>query len=282
MKAIIEDIARQLVILNASWLSEVRTVGYRATTEKGVVITDFENEIGITDRDGNSGYIRFAADTNFTRQESRALTSCVPSSRYTFKLRLVVIAKTETPEDLALLLSTQINALQLTYTNINNIKCSVTSGGSNSAAITRNEGGEQINSTYRTVFVDFDLMFDWINDCDQIQIIMNCDNCTTTLDLGCIQHCETITVHADIAYTGTATLNTFFNGITVTQSFEVTEGEDMEVPLSGLNENYEYSIQFRDVNGEVIPVFGGEHEQGHNEGEHVGEEYDCIKITLVP
>jgi hypothetical protein len=271
IKELIEDVARQLVVLNASWLSEVRTIGYVQSTTEGKVITDQLNEIGITDVRGNSGYIRFQTDQNFTREEiTRRTTSCnFTSSKYTYRLRLIVVATTETPEDLSLLLSTQINSFA--YTG-NNVRTRVTGGGSHSANIVKEEGGSDWNPNYRAIYVDFTLSFDWRNDCDQIAIKMNCDNCTSTYDLGCIQHCKEVELETVATYTGVATLNTQFNGIVVTQSFDVTEGDPITVPMDGLNENYEYNIQLRDEDGEIIELTFGS----------PSENYDCFKIKTQP
>lgn len=271
VQSIIQDIARQLVTINAAWLSEVRTIGY-VVRDPDIVITDFENEIGLTDRSKNSGYIRFRQDINFNREDIPARNSCgIQSSRYTHYLRLVIAAKTTTPEDLSMLLATQLNSMALTFTGIDNIKVRVLSGGSNSISITKGEASkDQLNSEYRAVYVDFNLQLDWRNDCDQIQITMACDNCTSTYDLGCVQHCEDIVISATIAEAGTATLNTNFNGVLVTQSFEVEVGDEITVPMSGLNENYEYSIQILNSSGEVIELTFGD------------ATYDCFTVKLMP
>jgi len=279
VESLIHSVAQKLVIANASWLSEIRTIGHMLRkSEEGLIITDGENEIGISDRDGNSGYIRFASDVNMTREDIRSLTSCnVTSSRYTYRLRLVVVAKTETPEDLTLLLATQINSMALTYANIRNIKARVNSGGSNSYSVARGEGAkEQISNTYKAVYIDFSLMFDWANDCDQIEINMTCDNCIETTDYGCYQHCSDILVLALVAASGVATVNTKFNGIVVTQSITVVAGENITLDLSGWNEDYLYTIQILNADGFTIQIYS------KTDTGKVGVRYDCLTIKLLP
>lgn len=281
---LIREIIVNLQTENASWLSEIRGVGYAYTSEiegkRQIRITDFENEIGITDIRVNSGYLRFRNDNNFQSQELPRIVSCARVFRYTYQFRLVVACITSTPENLAFLLATQLNSMSFDKPTT---QITVTAGGSNSYNVALNEGSEQINAEYRVVYVDFNLVFN--HKCEPIPVTMDCPNCTSTLDLGCLQHCDTLTVHADIAYSGTATLHTTFNGNMVVQTFEVTSGEDLEVPMSGLNENYEYVIQFRDEDGELIPIFDADHGgqgHGHDGDDHGGHEYDCIKITLKP
>lgn len=266
---LITDLARQLVVLNASWLSEIRSVGYMNTIDDKIIISDGENEIGITDTEGNSGYIRFAKDQNFTVSQIKSYTSCRTARNFKYYLQLTIVAKTSTPENLTLLLSTQIHSMNFTG---DNVVAEVTGGGSNSISVAKKEGITQTNSTYRAVYLDFTLSFDWRKDCDQIPITMACDNCTNIYDFGCLQHCLEVTLGTNSSYTGTATLNTFFNGTVITQSFDVTVDEPIVVPMDGLNENYEYNIQLMDSDGEVIVLTFGS----------PSEEYDCFKIKLLP
>lgn len=281
---LISEISQQLVTENAAWLSEVRAIGYMTKSEDRLVITDGENEIGITDREGNSGYIRFMeGGDNFSVTEIPAYTSCKNVFRYTYRLRLVIVAKTNTPENLSLLLASQLNGM--TFSD-KSAKVRVSGGGTNSVQVSLAEGSEQINPNFRVLYLNFTLQLDLRGDCE-IPVQMACEPCDNFYDLGCVKHCKTITVHAHVEYTGTATLNTFFNGIMVTQSFEVTETEDLEIPMTGLNENYEYIIQIRDEDGEIIPLFfdHGHDENGHGHGGgqgHDGHEYECFKIQLVP
>jgi len=274
IRELISDVARQLVTENSGWLSQIRTLGYLQResildARDKLIVTDGENEIGITDVRGNSGYIRFRADQNFTRDDIASYTSCASSSRYNYFLRLVVVAKTGTPENVSLLLSTQLNSF--VYAG-DNFKTRVTGGGSHSVNISKAEGIDQLNNTYRVMYLDFTLSFDWRKDCDQIPFEMDCDNCLNIYDMGCMQHCGDIELEQVSDFTGTATLNTFFNGNTIVQSFPVTEGETVVIPMDGLNENYEYNIQLKDSAGEVITLVFGSPE----------ENYDCFKIKLTP
>lgn len=268
---LITNLAAQLVARNASWLSEIRTLGYLNSTEEGKFVTDFKDEIGLTDREGNSGYIRFQEGENFSTQEVPRYTSCSSSTRYVFRLRLVIAAKTESPENLALLLSTQINSLEFLDKTVH---ARVQSGGSNSPQIVQAEGGEQLNNEFRVVYVNFNLQFDWRKDCDTIPIIMSCSNCTSTIDLGCRQHCDAVPTFTPATETATYTLNTFFNGVVVTQSFPVTEGADISVPMAGLNESYEYDIQVRNSDGEIVEL--------KLEDDPSALNYDCFRVKLLP
>jgi hypothetical protein len=272
IRELISDVARQLVTENSGWLSQIRTLGYLQNIDSKIIISDNENEIGITDVRGNSGYIRYRTDQNFTVDEltaSERYTSCGSGSRYSYFLRLVVVAKTSTPENVSLLLSTQLNSF--TYTG-DKVKTRVTGGGSHSVNISKTEGIDQLNNTYRVMYLDFTLSFDWRKDCDQIPFEMDCDNCLNIYDMGCMQHCGEIELEQVSEFTGIATLNTFFNGNTIVQSFPVTEGEPVVIPMDGLNENYEYNIQLKDAAGEVITLVFGSPE----------ENYDCFKIKLTP
>lgn len=267
---IIQELSTELVTINASWLSEIRAVGYMVSGEAGKIVEIDGLESGVTDRSGNSGYIRHMEGANFSVEQIPTFNSCVSASRYTFRMRLVVVAKTSTPENVAVLLSTQLNNFE--YSADKSVKVRVSQGGSNSYSVVQNEGGEQINNEYRAIYLDFTIAFDWRKDCDQISVTMNCTNCTTVYELGCKQHCESIELPVDSEYTGTATLNTNFNGVMVSQSFEVTTGEPITVPMAGLNEDYEYNIQLRNEEGEVITLSIGS----------PSVDYDCFSVKLMP
>jgi len=99
---------------------------------------------------------------------------------------------------------------------------------------------------------------------------MSCTNCTNVFDFGCIPHCEGLFIGQNATETGTWTLHTNFNGTSVIQEFEVVDGEEIELPMSGLNESYEFSIQIKDSEGTVF-TFTIE-----------DIEYNCVKITLLP
>lgn len=269
-KEIIQEIAESLLSQN-DWLSEIRTIGYLSKPSGDrLVVIDGKDEIGITDRSGNSGYIRFRSDTNFRVTKIPSFSSCFQSSRYTYDLRLIVVVKTEAPENIALLLSTQLNAIRpITGTQT---KCEVQSGGSNSLAIVKTEGGEQWNNNYRAMYIDFTMSFDWRDDCQLIETDMSCTNCTNTQDLGCVPHCDEVTIPVDVP-SGEYTLLTIFNGTSVIQKFDFTDEDPsgyLTVPMSGLNESYQYDIQIKNSDGEVIEWTIDE------------TTYNCFRIQLLP
>lgn len=269
--ALISEFSQKLLVANASWLSEIRAIGYLnresiLNARDKLVVTDGKDEIGITDTSGNSGHIRFVEGQNFTSQELQSTTSCDTAWRYTFRLRLVVVAKTETPEDLALLLATQVNAMTLS----GGAKARTTGGGMNSAQIVLQEGGTQWNNNYRAVAIDFNLIFDYRGNC-AIPITMTCPECESFVDIGCLPACGPITIQPS-TYTGTMTLAAVFNGNLIQIGFEVTEGEPIQVPTNGLNSDYEYQIRLFDEDGNHVPVQLGPSD----------EPKDCIKVKLLP
>ena len=269
---IINQIAESLLSSN-DWLSEIRSIGYlsRPTGEGAnskLVVTDGEREIGITDREGNSGYIRFRSDQNFRVQKITAYTSCYPSSRYIYDLRLIVVVKTTAPENIAMLLSTQLNSMRPTIGS--QTRVDVQSGGTNSLSVVKNEGGEQWNNNYRAMFIDFNMSFDWRDDCSLIVTDMACDNCVNIYDLGCFPHCDLIGIGQNSNQTGIWTLNTIFNGTSIIQEFAVVSGQEIKIPLSGLNESYQFNIQIKNTSGVVFTFII----------ENIT--YNCVQITLLP
>lgn len=267
---LILSVAQKLVTANASWLSEVRTIGYMNRFEDGLVITDGENEIGITDRTGNSGYIRFVDGAQgFSVESIPSYRSCESSSRYSYRMRLVVVAKTETPENLSLLLSTQMNSFS--FSGHDKGKARVTGGGTNSFQIVSAEGGEQLNTSYRALFIDFTLQFDWRNDCVPISITMECNNCDETIDYGCVKACSEIELPITITEAQTGTITTMFNGQMIVQPIELPVGEGVVVDLSGLNADYQYTIQVRGENGEALNIQPSP-----------SLSYNCFKVKLIP
>lgn len=276
INAIINSIATQLVQQN-SWLSEVRCVGYlqRETVLEArdrFIVTDFEKDIGITDAKGNSGYIRFGSDTNFSIEEGQAFGGCAANQRITYNMRLVIVAKTTIPEDVSLLLTIQLKQLAFPAAyRANMVKVIPKSGGNNSTAIVINESGNaQWSQENRAMYIDFNIQFTISENCGQIIADMACNNCENILDLGCHQHCDSVPIGIDANYTGTMTLKTIFNGTSVVQTFEVTNGEEIAVPLDGLNENYEFDIQLLGEDGELFSL------------EYPSETYDCVKIKVMP
>lgn len=269
---IINIIASNLVSRN-TWLSEIRSIGYLNIVNGQKTITDTFKEIGITDITGNSGYIRFQNDVNFVvRNVPNPMSGCRHFKEITYAMDLVLAVKTAIPENVALLIAMQLDdiAFGSTY-HSNHIIVSAKQGGTNSVAIVQKESGsEQWNQDYRAMFIDFTIQFTWDKNCDQIPLDMACDTCENPLDLGCKQHCEIIGIGTDSLYTGTMTLKTIFNGVQVTQTFDVVEGSEISIPLENLNENYEFNIQLFDAEGE--PVLIG----------LPSEDYDCVKIKVIP
>ncbi|MBL0317148.1 MAG: hypothetical protein IPP69_15825 [Flavobacteriales bacterium] len=270
IREIIDSISTQLVQSN-SWLSEIRSVGYLNTVSGEKSVTDGIKEIGITDRSGNSGYIRFSSDQNFTTEESMQYAGCQAMTRFTYFMRLVIVAKTELPENITLLLASQLSKLSFAGYESNSVKVRARSGGSNSMAVVQNESGQnQENVNYRTLYIDFTIQFLWNYDCDQIEIDMACDTCTNPLDLGCHQHCETVSIGTNALHTGNYTIKTSFNGVAVTQTFSATKNTEIQIPLENLNENYQFDIRIYDPFGEEITIG------------LPSEDYDCIRITVTP
>ena len=269
---IVDIIASNLVTDN-DWLSEIRSIGYLNRINGITSVTDTMKEIGLNDREGNSGYIRFENDRNFSIRESpNQYSSCGKSIEITYLMTLVIAAKTAIPESVALMLAVQFKELNFdTEYPANNVIVYAISGGSNSQSVVPKESGsDQWNQNYRALYVDFSIQFTWDKNCNQIPITMACDNCTNILDLGCVDHCETHGIGVNATYTGTMTLKTIFNGVSVTQSFDVEYGEEIEIPLEYLNEDYEFNIQLFDIGGEIITKTVD------------AVEYDCFKIKILP
>lgn len=267
---IIDRVSSQLLQSNY-WLSEIRSIGYLNTISGDKSVTDGLNEIGITDRSGNSGYIRFNSDQNFTVEESTAYSGCKVMSKFTYFMRLVVVAKTDVPENITMLLAAQFAKMTFTGYEANAVKVRARSGGSNSMSVVKNESGQdQENVNYRALYIDFTVQFLWNYDCDQIEIDMACSTCTNPLDLGCHQHCETVAIGTNALHTGTYTIKTSFNGVAVAQTFSATKNTEIEIPLENLNENYQFDIRIFDPNGDEITIG------------LPSEDYDCIRITVTP
>ena len=269
---IINIIASNLVSRN-TWLSEIRSIGYLNVINGQKTITDTFKEIGITDTSGNSGYIRFQNDINFVvRNLLNQMTGCRHLKEITYAMELVLAVKTAVPESVALLIAMQLDEIPFgSEFDGYNVKVAAKQGGSNSVQIVQREsGGNQWNDEYRAMFVDFTIQFTWDKNCDQIPIDMACETCENPLDLGCKQHCEIVGIGTDATYTGEMTLKTIFNGVQVTQIFEVTEGEEISIPLENLNENYEFNIQLFDAEGEAVLIG------------LPSEDYDCVKIKVIP
>jgi len=277
IREIVTEIARQLVSAN-SWLSEIRVLGYMQQVDDTKAVLDGESEIGLTDKSGNSGYIRFASDTNFQAEEDTArMGGCAINQRITYGMRMVVAAKTEVPENIALLLTVQLAGLSFNQYPQNRVKVRARQGGTNTFSIVKNESGDETwNNQYKAIYLDFIIQFNWQQNCNEINIEtdMICDNCSSILDLGCIQRCEEASVGMDATYTGQMSLKTIFNGVQVVSSFDVVEGEDIQIPLTSLNDDYEFNIQLLNSEGNPINIV--------LEDPSDSTVYDCVKIKVIP
>lgn len=277
---IVNTIAAKLVLTNSAWLKQIRSLGYLAKTEAETVIYDQEvKEIGLDDRNGNSGYIRFGSDQNFTVNPIPAKVSKY-AYQYKYALRLVIVVKTDYPANINYLLSLQLNHLDLgscTYATgtASNIMVQTASGGSNTIANAKNESGVEIkNNNYKVVYIDFVVKFDDHNSCDFTQKIilpMEC-GCASILDLECVGSCDDITIPIVSLYTGDATVRTIFNGNYVTIPVEVVTGEEIVVNAEHLNADYTFNLQ----------VFNEDGEQLTYSEDPSGTVYDCFQIKIIP
>lgn len=97
-----------------------------------------------------------------------------------------------------------------------------------------------------------------------------CNCCEKTLNLGCLNACNGIYdtgIVADAITAGTWVLELTFGSVNIYYSVDVLDGETVIFTLSNLNENYTYSGQIIDPNGEIVKL------------EVNGIEYDCIEFS---
>lgn len=97
-----------------------------------------------------------------------------------------------------------------------------------------------------------------------------CNCCEKSLNLGCFNACNFIYntgIVADALTAGTWILELTFGSVNVYYSVDVLDGETVIFTLTNLNENYTYSGQIIDPNGEIITL------------EVNGIEYDCIEFS---
>lgn len=97
-----------------------------------------------------------------------------------------------------------------------------------------------------------------------------CNCCEKTLNLGCLNACNAIYdtgIVADAITAGTWVLELTFGSVNIYYSVDVLDGETVIFTLTNLNENYTYSGQIIDPNGEIV-IF-----------EVNGIEYDCIEFS---
>jgi hypothetical protein len=264
INALVNKVATSLVTLNSDWLTEIRTVGYLTKiSDSDYVTTDGLQGIGLTDTKGNSGYIRFSNDINFRIQEmpeSQRRSSCsVLGQTIALDLTLVLLINSPVPEDVVFGLIVQMNTITFTEDPYKgrNVKIRASSGSSNSVYTTNKETGkQQASNELRAVSIDFRVMFDWMQNCDNTNIRITMDNCISDdfVDYGCIQLCENLTMEQDATYTGNMTMRTAMNGVTIIRTFEVETGEDIELPTETLTAGYSYIIQLFDEDGEMIEI----------------------------
>lgn len=283
IQALVNKVAQSLVTLNSEWLTEIRTLGYLQRRPEGdIVTTDGLQDIGLTDREGNSGFIRFESDINFNVQEmspSTRYSSCEPiGHRFSVDLRLVVVANTEVPQDLPFALSVQMASIRFTDEEFKNRNVAVRaiSGGSHTMANVKTETGkETLNNENAVVFVKFRIYFDYKQNCEAINIPITMNRCEDDnyTDYGCYQLCEGVTLNQNATYTGDMVLHTYFNGISVDQTFEVVIGEPIVVPTENLNADYEFIIELFDNNGERVTI---------KSNAPTPDDYDSFKIKVTP
>jgi hypothetical protein len=97
-----------------------------------------------------------------------------------------------------------------------------------------------------------------------------CNCCENTLILGCLNSCDAVfdtRIVVDTSTQGTWILQLSFGSVSVYYSTTVVNGESVSFTMTNLNENYTYTGQIIDPNGEIIKV------------ERDGIEYDCIEFS---
>ena len=266
------------LISELGWIDQIRTVGYFRKVSDGdvvkPVVTDSLNEeIGLTDTQGNSGYIRFRQDVNILSQQIPAITTGIRAFRYTVPCKLVLIGKGIDGFEATAQVMASINKYDAVAPNgLNNVYFTTTNGSSHSEAVHKSETGvEQQESAFRVIAVDFNLTFDDYTGCALINTqtdMSNC-NCTNVLELPCVGHCDTITLEVNSGDFETATVVTSFNGSRVEFSIETENGQPISFSAENLNADYQFTFQ-------VI-----------QDGEALTQtvdtvEYDCFKIKIEP
>ena len=95
-----------------------------------------------------------------------------------------------------------------------------------------------------------------------------CNCCENTLILGCINSCDAV-LNTDIIATiaGVWILELNFSNVTIYYSFDANMFDTVIFTLENLNENYTYTGQIIDPNGNVVKLFID------------GIEYDCIEFS---
>lgn len=266
IREIAQSLSSSLVAEN-SWLKEVRILGYQTTIAGEKKIVGNDEQIGLTDISDNSGYIRMRGDIRM--EDGARKTSCARIDKVIVPFRIIIAAKTETPENLAWAIATQINATTFTLSGALVSFTSTLAGGNSNQNVLEETGTEQMNSGLRVIAVDFNAEFSWASDCPLPITFPEMCNCTSTLTLGCFNSCDLI--DTGIPQTGAVTMIATFNG--VSQSVEIEDSpssENIIVDTSVLNESYAYIVQFKNSDGDVITL------------EVDGTTYDCFKFEIAP
>jgi len=272
---LIREIANTLsssLLANNLWLTQIRILGYlkRISVADGrdsFIVIGNDEQIGLTDIKASSGYIRFRGDIQMA--EGKKLNSCSRLDRVTIPLRLVVVAKTDTPENIAWALATQIGATTFSLNSQLVSFIPVQASGDSHKNVLEETGVSQWNAELRVFVVDFIAEFQWQSDCPLPVTYPDMCNCTLTLNLGCFTSCDLI--DTGIAQSGVVTMQAPFNG--VTQVVTISDGpseDNIIVDTSVLNEAYTYTVQFFDSDGEVITRTVD------------GTIYDCFKFEITP
>jgi hypothetical protein len=97
-----------------------------------------------------------------------------------------------------------------------------------------------------------------------------CNCCEKTLNLGCLNACNAVYdtgIVVDALTEGVWVLELTFGSVSIYYSVDVEDGETVIFTLTNLNENYTYSGQIIDPNGEIVTL------------EVNGIEYDCIEFS---
>lgn len=276
ISTIIKSIASQLVTVNSEWLEQIRTVGYFNQSDSDNITNEECKEIGLDDRNGNSGYIMFRGNQNFSVSPISSISSTQRAFQYRYSMRLVVVIKTNYPVDINYLLSLQLNHLfaqkcRWDFGTASNIVVQTTGGGSNTVFNSKEESGKpDINTNYKIVYLDFNIQFNDNNRCnfeEKIRLPMDC-NCENILDLGCTDSCNSFEMPFSSAEE--ITLFTEFNGNVVSKAIEINTSGNIVIDPSFLNADYTYNFHFVNSEGERVTY------------EVDGTVYDCFKIKIQP
>lgn len=86
-------------------------------------------------------------------------------------------------------------------------------------------------------------------------LLMGCNcngSCSCTTDLGCVDPCGNLELEDTASYTGTYTLKVGYLGSTVKVESAQTVGEPIAFPLAGLNENFTFTAEILEPDGESL------------------------------